>query len=305
MNFDDMAQAEIEVFEAFKAKYQNQNPLPSSGEADGLGWQFWLAVAWALSSAIMVAVRTGNEFYKAEMLSGMPDLLAKFSSFNVLFALEGGITIAAALKASHQKSHSTRLLERSIWMIVAISVVAGINSSLGIIPNISPNVLTTVRIFLVGAIGIGGSFVVWASGEVVGAQISRVLTSKEDVKAAFAAAIEAYNDELLRSWRSSDEYRIVRSDVRKASAQARSEVREAEFGVRSVATERRPNSEHRTLKNAGANEQRERIVGFLVQVFEADGRVPGPTEIARECGVSKSYAHQVRNEWVEENSSSL
>lgn len=48
-----------------------------------------------------------------------------------------------------------------------------------------------------------------------------------------------------------------------------------------------------------------KIAEYIANTFNAEGRVPGPSEIAREAGVSKGYAHQVRTEWIEENSQAL
>lgn len=53
---------------------------------------------------------------------------------------------------------------------------------------------------------------------------------------------------------------------------------------------RTPNKKHRT--NGGANEQRTKIANFVRSVQSKENRIPGPTEIANELGVSKSYASE-------------
>lgn len=305
MNSEQSTQTELQWFNNWKSKYTAQNPPPSIRRADGLGWQFWLTLAWAVSAAVLAATRTMNAFYQAEIMSGMAELWAKFSSANVIFALEGGITIVSALRAAENKKVSSRALVWSIFLIVVISMIAGIHSSLGIIPNINPTLLDNINYLLVIVMGVGASLVAWASGESVGMQIARVLSSRETVKAKHEQDMKAYNDEMLRRWASSDEYRIVRSGVRAEGVRARAAVQEVTDSVRSFDDDRTNTERTRSLKNAGSNEQRDRIVEYLVAVFNSDGRVPGPTEISKQCSTSKSYAHQVRSEWMQENSQSL
>lgn len=304
MNFDELTQAELGAFEAFREKYMVQNPPPVIRAAKGLGWQFWFAMLWAVSAVIMVALRTASEFHKAEVLSGMEGWMANFSSANVLLAIEGGIVIAAAIKAAHERSFSSQRLGWGIGLALFISMSAGLNSTIGVIPNASETLINTIRYVLLGAIGIGGSLLAWVSGEILGEQLAWVLADRDNAKVELHKAEGEYNESLLSAWSRSAEYQIVRKGVKVEAAEAAHEVRSVK-AVRSLPNDRTNSERTNHLKNAGSNEQRMRIAEYIASIVSAEGRVPGPTEISRSLDVAKSYAHQVRQEWIEENSGQL
>lgn len=62
-----------------------------------------------------------------------------------------------------------------------------------------------------------------------------------------------------------------------------------------TSTEQRTNKRTTNKKrrtNGSANEQRTKISNFVRSVHQSENRIPGPTEIANELGVSKSYASE-------------
>lgn len=60
-------------------------------------------------------------------------------------------------------------------------------------------------------------------------------------------------------------------------------------------TKEQPNDESERPLGFPQNERRETILAFVEQVRAKENRTPGPSEIARELGVSKGYASDVMN----------
>lgn len=212
-----------ELFLQFRQQYTLTNPPPELRSYERLGWEFILSMVWALATVIMVASQTASEFYQAKILSGMDTRLAFAASVAVLIAVEGGLVIGAAIKASGAKSYNRGLVAVAIALCVLISIAAGLNSSVGIIPNLDPGILYWMRIGLVFALGIFGSLMAWASGEVLGAQIAKVFVGRDKSASEYRDAMQAYNEQLLASWRASPEYTLAKSGVRMDADRVRAE----------------------------------------------------------------------------------
>lgn len=212
-----------ELFLQFRQQYTLTNPPPELRSYERLGWEFILSMVWALATVIMVASQTASEFYQAKILSGMDTRLAFAASVAVLIAVEGGLVIGAAIKASGAKSYNRGLVAVAIALCVLISIAAGLNSSVGIIPNLDPKILYWMRIGLVFALGIFGSLMAWASGEVLGAQIAKVFVGRDKSASEYRDAMQAYNEQLLASWRASPEYTLAKSGVRMDADRVRAE----------------------------------------------------------------------------------
>jgi hypothetical protein len=285
MNLEELTQREIQAFEAFKEKHVQLHPLPEPPSVRGLGWQFYALVMTSLAAVVLAALRTAFQFYRAAQLGGN-DTLALVEAAAVIFAIEGGIVIYSAIRSVSNKRISTRMLGWGIFFMVAISTVAGLGQSLNLVENLDPQFKIIFDYVLSFVIGIGASALAWIGGEVLGGQIALAASRSEKDHERYQQELENYNDSMLRSWNSSPERKIARGELT-------DHVRSV-FGDRTNSAEQRAKS---NLKNAGSNEQRNRILAYIEEVFSQDEIVPGPTEIAANLGVSKGYAHQVLQEW--------
>lgn len=219
-----------ELFLRFRDQYVLTNKMPEHREYGSLGWEFILSLVWAIAAVVMVASQTASEFYQAKILSGMNPNLAFAASVAVLVAIEGGLVIGAAIKASGARAYNKNLVIVAIGLCVLISVAAGLNSSVGIIPNLDQGVLYAMRVGLVISLGIAGSLVAWASGEVLGAQIAKVFIDRDQANAEYRQAMQVYNDQLLASWRASPEYVLAKAGVRTEADEAKRRRRKAKEG---------------------------------------------------------------------------
>lgn len=269
MNFGEITELELEAFSQFRRKYTALNPPP---KAASLGWQFWLLVLTSLAAVILASLRTAEQFYRAAQLGGNT-VLALIEAASVLFAVEGGIVVYSAIRAARSSHISDRMLRLGIFTMVLISTIAGLGQSARLITNLDPQVKTAFEYVLSTIIGAGASAIAWIGGEVLGSQIALAGRATSEMAGD-------YNNRLLSSWNNSPERRIARGEL-----------------VRSV---RSPNTE-RTNKprasNDQANEVRTTILDYLDRTLAEENREAGPSEVARELGVSKGYAHQVIGEW--------
>ena len=288
---------EIEAFASYREKYLAMHPLPEMRALKRLDWKFVASLVWAAASVLTVAIITANEFYLIAKLNNVDTYIAGARAIVSLLSVEGGIVIASAIKAAVEQKYNPKLLQFSIYLSLAISVVAGLSATLKAVPGIDASFQLFLSYALLIVVGAGGSFVAWASGEVMGQQIAITMIDRELAATELEVKNKEYEDDLLASWTRSPERAIVTSDMRIAEQEARAK-------LRSVPTERRTNSEQNLLNN-GSNEVALKISEFLRATFESEGRVPGPTEIHNELGVSKSYAKEVRDEWTANNASIL
>ena len=293
IDFDESREIEAAAFANFEKRYYQQSPPPRPRPTIGMGWQFYLALLWAVASVIAMSLRTASEFYRAEVLSGMNETAALFSSSVVLIAVEGGIVIAAAIKAAKSKTFSTFLLYAGIFLATAISIVAGVNNSLGVIQGLNPSLTLYVRYGVVVALGAGGSLLAWVSGEVVGARIAIVLSERALMANEHRLVLEEYRHALLRAWDASDERTVARSSVRSAARQVRSLAQQNEQNEQGERARRVRSPANQTNADRTNPAKREKIIAYVQEMLTAEQRTPGPSEIARVVGVTKSYAHDV------------
>lgn len=214
------------LFITFKQQYELTNPPPVYSVRALLGWQFILSLVWAGFAVVMVASQTATEFHTAKIMSGMNPTVALVASVAVLGAIEGGIVLGAAIKAATKRNYDERLINLAIALSVGISIIAGINSTIGIIESVDQNLLYWLRLGLVFILGIGGSLVAWAAGEVVGAQLAKAFLDRDHTYKEFQETLEEYNKGLLNAWRSSPEYVLAKADVREDAQHVRSRLKQ-------------------------------------------------------------------------------
>lgn len=301
-------QAEIDAWEDFRKKYERMFPAPEKPSItlrDVIGWQFWMAILQGIFAIALAAFRTADMFYKIALSSSQ--MLAVLEAFFAVGAVEGGIVVFAALRAEMQNRRTTgdensdlKLEVRaSVWRLaageilgLAISIVAGLGLSfagLGIDA-------AQFSFWLAVIVGAGASIIAAISGDVIGATLARLSNARDRVGIQYRAAMKDWEATLYSRWAKSDERAIARGELKAAVRSGRSipNSRPNKYGQNPAA--------ERTAERP-PNEQRERIIAYLEQYMaehpEAES-IPGPSQVSRDLGVSKSYSHQVLNDWMEE-----
>jgi hypothetical protein len=287
VDLEAISHQEEEAFELYKQRFIQQHPMPFLRRATGLDWKFYAILVTSIGALALATLRTMDIFYEAALLSGNP-YLAIAEAVAVVLAIEGGILVWSAVRASSRGDVGMGKLGFGIALAVLISMFAGLGQSLHLIENINTELLRYFQYSLTLIIGVGASLVAWIGGEVLGGQIAQAGQRQEDAGLSYREQKQVYYDRLLASWQRSAERKMVRGDLT------------AEASVRSVPNDR--TNDHRTnLKNYGSSEQRERILQYIDQTVLDDGYIPGPSEVAQNVGTAKSYAHQVIGEWKSDN----
>lgn len=288
MDLSEISRQEEEAFELFKQNYIQQRPPPRFKAAVGLDWRFWAVLITSVSALLLATLRTMDIFYEAALLSGNP-YLAIAEAVAVVLAIEGGIVVWSAIRASKQDTgNQNTKLGVGIFFAVLISMFAGLGQSLHLIDNIDPTLLRYFQYTLTVIIGIGASLVAYIGGDVLGGEIALAGERRKNAGRDYDELKAEYQERLLSSWARSLERKIARGEL----------VEEA--NVRSSTTTERTNKRTH-LKNYGSNEVRQEIMDYIDSTVLKEGYLPGPSEIAREVGTAKSYAHQVIGEWKDTN----
>ncbi len=280
MDLEALSQQEEEAFALYRRRFVQQHPPPSEKEAGGLGWKFVALLITSLGAVALATLRTMDIFYNAALLSGNM-YIAVGEAVAVIVAIEGGIVVWSAVRASSKGDVGLGKLGFGIILAVLISTFAGLGQSLHLIDNINPVVLEYFQYALTITIGIGASLIAWIGGEVLGGQLAQAAERKENAHLSYRERAGSYNEKLLASWNRSPERKMVRGELTSGS----------------VVPNDRTNNRTAFLKNAGSTEQRDRILDYIEQVEKSDGYLPGPSEVAQKVGTAKSYAHQVIGEY--------
>ena len=290
-------QKEIAAFNNFELMYRRIFPYPEAAQVrmkEILGWKFWAAITQNIFAITLAAMRTADMFYRIAVSSSA--VLAVVEAIAAVGAVEGGIVIFAAIRAESQNriADGEVRVHAPVWQLwlgealgILISVVAGLGLSFRGLGLDAANFNWWLSII----IGAGASFIAAISGEIIGSTLSGLSNAKAIADAKFKQEVTAWSDGLYKKWKSSDELRISRGDIRAASHATRS-------AVRSVRT-----NGGRVNGRIVGNEIHDKIFGFLdnyITVNPEASTIPGPTELSGTLGVSKSYASTTSQQWLSE-----
>jgi len=268
---------EEEAFLLFKHKFELLSPPPKIPVVSGgLGTQFWIYFIVSMAQVVLAALRTADQFYKAAFLSGNGDMFAKFEAIISLVAIEGGLVVLATLRAANKKHYSERSSVIGMVMMAAISTLAGLGQSINLVENVNPDILLYLQYVLAIVLGVGVTIIALIGGDVLGGLIVKTSERIEGAEDKYTDDLRKYNDGLLSAWNKSAERKISRGEITGASSS---------FS--------RTNERTSNLINAGQSEKKDRVLKYVDEVSAKEGRVPGPSEISREVGVAKSYAHSI------------
>lgn len=288
MNMDFVEHGEIldEAFGAWKSFYITTHPIKERPSKATLGWMFWFMAIILCAQILLAALRTADVFYTAAFASSNSQGLAYSEAALAIVAIELGM-VAYAMQDAIRNKKTDQITGATTVIIVmlGISITAGLLQSVSIIENISPIFLKYLQYAVSISIGVGASYVAWVGGKYLGVQIVLRELEQDNIDEYYQEYLDDYNAGMYRSWTSSKEYKAARSGLQVPT-----------FGQFSV--DRKSNE---NLRNAGSQEQRNKILAYVENVFAQDQEVPGPTEISQAVNCSLSYAHDIKEEWIEAN----
>lgn len=314
----DQTQLEQQAYSNFSIVYETAHPKPTMREISGLGWQFWLAITWFSAAAIAVAIRTASEFHRIELLAKINETLAFVSAFLILIAIEGGMGVASAMRASKKREYSEQSLNIGIWLTLGISIIVGLTSSIANLPEAYSIIADYIRILETIAIGVGLSVVVYISGEIVGVMIAVALSDRDAAVRELRKEVEDWQDKLNSSWSVSDDRVIVIETTKIAANQARSRISSTRSVERSAprSVEQNSDSERSVPLSERSAEQKPKSQSSLVREWLIENYdeykwvssedIPTAREIVssfakNDVRVALSSAHSARVNFIAEN----
>lgn len=300
VDLDELYLKEKTARENFMADFLVTDPRPvepARFAVKDLGIEFPLTVLTGIAAIVQAAMRTGYKFFELASKQGM-GVMSWLDGASAMIGVEGFIAVIAFTQARARGKQkvadgNTKLtLWREITgavVALTISIAAGFAQSISGSKYIPEGFQSFVDWMVVIALGLGASVLAYFAGEIAGAMVVRsealhvsgVRNYKKD-DAAWAARFKA-------AWEASDQYQLLHVDIHGIAKLAKAGYRLSR-GVRSV-TER---------TNERPNEKALKVLAYLDE-HSTPEFVPGATEVAAACGVSKSYVSEVTKEWIAAN----
>ena len=285
-DFNSHADNLQDAYGAWENLYRQTHPLQERPRSVALGWTFWIMVFVSLAQILLAALRTAETFYIAAFASSENISMSLSEAVLAIIAIEIGMVSYAMVDAIRKRrAEHVKGSIFAIWVMLGISIAAGLRQSISIVSNVSPEVLVWLQYLVTISIGVGASFVAYIGGKYLGTQIVIRDNEQKEIDDEYRDYLEDYNSSMYRSWTSSKEYKVARSALNVDDFRPT-------FGDRKFSE---------NLRNAGQQEQRNRIYAYVEEVYSQHGEVPGPTEISQAVGCSLSYAHECKNDWINNN----
>lgn len=288
---------ELEVWDAFRRKYERQFPTPERPSArlmQTIGWQFTLILVQSIGAITLASLRTAEMFFLAS--AGASPWLKYGEAVAAILTVEVGIVVFAAVRAEQDNSKTIEnelagsLLStpRSRLMVgealgLLISIVAGLGVSFRGFQVEVPLFQWVLSI----AIGAGASIIAAVSGDILGSILARFNTIRERMGREHAAELAAWRENLIASWEKSPEREIARNGITMTRNNLRAG-RASGMPVRSV--------RGRTGELA-INPVAQKIHAYLDANSSTTAPLPGPKEVQEALGVSRGYASEQIRIW--------
>ncbi len=300
-----LQQQEAEAQGKFRDSYEFGDPCPEEPVAFSwkkLGIEFPLTLITGAAAIIQAALRTSHSFMNLAEKAGMTGLMLWVDGASAMIGVEGFVAVIGFVKAKSDGRErleagefSGKAWKETMGLLIAltISVAAGLGQSIAGAKNPSEGLSTFVDTFLLFALGIGASLLAYFAGEIAGVMIVRAEKMYGDEQTTWKKDLFEWNARFTDAWNSSDYIKFLRADIKGLTTVARRGYRSnGSNGVRSLGNER-TNSPIPKVSAVAM-----KIRAYLNE-HSTDDFVPGPSEIARECDVSKGYASRIRGEWID------
>ncbi len=305
VDLDALHEAETRARKNFEAEFEDFNPRPDKPErfsVKNLGIEFPIAILTGLAAIIQAAMRTGYKFFDLATKQGM-GIGSWIDGASAMIGVEGFVAVVGLTQARQRgKALIARgELKLSRWeqyrtwggLVIAliISVATGFAQSITGARYVSTDFQAFVDWLVVIALGLGASLLAWLAGEIIGTLSIRAEMLYLSGVGSYEKKLKAWKDELRDAWLASDQYKLLHVDIAGATKLAK-----AGYVV--------PRS-GRAVRSVGPGSERTNHKALTVLAY-LDGHatpefVPGATEVAAACSVSKSYASEVTKGWIAAN----
>ncbi len=241
-----------------------------------LGWEFWVAVTVATAAIVLAAMRTAHSFYTAAILSAqvygldsaaVTQVMGLVEAVAAMLAIEGGLVYAAVKRAQQEGKVKPGLIAMNIALLVAISVVAGLGQSLGLVMGLPVEWLEGFSWLMALILGAGASIVAWLSGEMLGVELLKFEQARSAAEKTLQSAVTKWTNEARVAWQ-----------------QANKEARE-QAAARPQTVEVPPPSKH--------DQDKARVHDFIMRFMMNRRRMPTTGEISSALGLPGKYVGQL------------
>lgn len=313
-----MMESEASRFDSyFNFEYKKLYPQPEI-KIDGLDWRFWGSLITSVSLVVVAAFRTAQMFFATEVISASvwlgesgtaTNTIAFVSSFFVLVGVEGGLAFISAVGTYNSGRVSQDVFKWQVFILLAISIMAGLGQSIGLIDNIDPVLMQWFSYLLLFVMGAGTSVGAWLSGEIIGGLLKQFADAKESAVKEFVTK----KDEYLASARKLWEQHVLSEQTELTKREERAELERLADKRRAERRERREQGDTPREKPLT---QKQIVLFEELEIYHQDAvtrgskEMIGPTELlARlqekypEMGFSaKGYVSEQRKIWIESHS---
>ncbi len=294
IDLEELHRAEEAARQNFERDFEDLDPRPEKParfSARDLGIEFPLTVLTGIAAIVQAAMRTGYKFFELASKQGM-GIGSWLDGASAMIGVEGFIAVIAFTQARARgktkvAAGNTRL---SLWRELAgagvaltISIAAGFAQSITGSTYIPVGFQKFVDWMVVLALGLGASVLAYFAGEIAGSMVVRAEALYVSEIGNYDAKLAEWKSRFRKAWEASDQYQLLHVDIHGAVQLARAGYR-LPRGVRSFGASER------------TNEKALKVLAYLDE-HSTPEFVPGATQVAAACGVSKSYASEMTKEW--------
>jgi hypothetical protein len=305
IDLDELHRKEVAARENFEAEFEAFNPRPVKPErfsVKSLGIEFPIAVITGVAAIVQAAMRTGYKFFDLASKQGM-GVGSWLDGASAMIGVEGFIAVVGFLMARQRgkaliakgELKLTRWEQYRTWggLVVAltISVATGFAQSITGSKYASLDFQKFVDWMVVVALGLGASLLAWLAGEIIGQLVVRAEMLYVSATGNFDKKLKEWKEDLREAWQASDQYKLLHVDIQGALKLAK-----AGYVIPRGAKAVRSFGDASERTNAKAL----RVLAYLDEHATPEF-VPGATEVAAACSVSKSYASEVTKGWIAAN----
>jgi hypothetical protein len=292
----------------FRAYYSNEYSAlfpPPIVRIHGLDWKFYGLMVTSISTVIVAALRTAQMFYFAEEMSSQfwglgtqgNFILGISGAFFSMLAFEGGLALISAIKTSDKSEISDNIYSLQIFLLLAISIFAGLGQSLGLVKNIPQEFMDVFTYLLVFVMGVGASFAAWFSGEILGVQLQKFSVRKAEAEERFLEQkrihLQNARKNFLQKWETEKQNRTTEQKPREIPTR----------------TEQRSSPRVQNRTSGGISEKSSLIFSELEKCSTEQSKLLSFSELAEilrekypEQNFSSSgYISTKRKEWIQNN----
>ncbi len=301
VDLNALYQQEQEARQNFEMDYERDNPRPQPPEKfsiKNLGVEFPVAVLTGIAAIVQAAMRTGFKFFDLATRQGM-GVASWLDGASAMLGVEGFVAVVGLIMA---RQRGKALIARGelrlsnweqvrLWggltIALIISVATGFAQSITGAQYVGQDFQKFVDWLVILALGLGASLLAWLAGEIVGTLSVRAEMLYLSGVGNFDKKLKAWLEERKAAWQDSDQYKLLHADIVGVTKQIRAGYR---TGVRSPFTPPNERLNGKALK----------VLAYLDEHATPEF-VPGATEVAAACLVSKSYASEVTKGWIAAN----